>query len=50
MANVAAIALLPSTPDIGTLVGPFFSIVINETWTYFDEVWLKLMISEVGVW
>ena len=46
-ANVAVIDLLLSTPDIGTLVVPFFCIVISETWTYFDGVWSKLMISVV---
>ena len=46
-ANVAVIDLLLSTPDIGTLVVPFFCIVISETWTYFDGVWSKLMINVV---
>ena len=42
--------LLLSEPDTGTLVVPFFSILIDETLTYFDGIWSKLMMSEVVIW
>ena len=50
MENLAVIDLLSPTPDIGTLVVHYFSIVIDDAWTYFDGVWSKLMISEGGTW
>ena len=42
--------LLSLMPAIGTLLSPFWSIVVDNTCTYFDGVWSKLMVKEGGIW
>ena len=42
--------LLSFAPAIGTLLSPSLVMVVDETCTYFDGVWSKLMIKEDGIW
>ena len=48
--KVAVMDLLSSIPEIGTFSVPFFCIVFEEIWTYFEGVWSRLIISDGGVW
>ena len=50
MEQVAVMNLLLFAPAIETLVSPRFTMVIDETCTYLDGVWSKLMIKEGGIW
>ena len=47
--KVAVMDLLSSIPDIGTFFDPFFSIVFEEIWAYFEGVWSNLIISDGGI-
>ena len=46
MENVAVVDLLLWMPDIGTFVTLFFSIVFEDAFMYFDEVWSHFITSE----
>ena len=50
MENVAVMLLLSLMSAIGTLLSPFWSTVVDNTCTYFDGVWSKLMVKEGGIW
>ena len=36
--KVAVMDVLSSIPEIGTFFVPFFSIVFEEIWTYFESL------------
>ena len=50
MENVAVMLLLSLMSATGTLLSPFWSIVFDNTCTYFDGVWSKLIVNEGGIW
>lgn len=49
MEKVAVMDLLLLAPAIGTLVSPCLVMVNDDTCTYFDGVWSKLIINDAGI-
>ena len=41
--------LLSSISEIRKFFVPFFSIVFEEIWTYFEGIWSKLITSNGGL-